>query len=111
MWQIDLSGLCLSEVLGRAIRGPRQYRRLLADSLTKSSGAIASVPTIPAQTFRDLALDCPFSARDLAAALWLEGAAVAMERAGLPGRLVAKAANALRLCRFLAIPVGDARGA
>ena len=72
----------MSQVLRRrAIGRSRQHRRLPADSLTEPLGAIASVPTMPVQTFRDLALDCPFSTRDLAAALWVEGPGVAVERA------------------------------
>ncbi len=69
---------------------------------------------MPVQTFRDLALDCPFSTRDLAAALWVDGPAAAVER----GSASAVRPPALRqrrrtryVFRFLAISVGDARGA
>ena len=55
-------------------------------------GAIASVPTMPVQTFRDLALDCPFSTRDLAATLWGEGPGVAVERASASASAVRPAA-------------------
>jgi hypothetical protein len=40
--------------------------------------------------------------------IWLSAA---LPESASTGRLAAKAANALRLCRFLAISVGDARGA
>ena len=79
-----------------------------------ADGRDRAVPAMPVQTFRDLALDCPFSTRDLAAALWVDGPAAAVER----GSASAVRPPALRqrrrtryVFRFLAISVGDARGA
>ena len=66
--------------------------------VTKPFCTICPVPTMPVQTFRDLAPDCLLAACGLVAAvLWLER--------------VAESAIAVRLCLFLAISVGDARDA